>query len=46
MNAVTVDGDRDLVARSPRHPVMRALRWVAVVVLATWLLWLVLAPGV
>lgn len=26
-----------------KHPVMRALRWIAAMVLATWLLWLLVA---
>jgi hypothetical protein len=36
-----MDGDR-----APRHPVMRALRWIAAAVLATWLLWMLLRGAV
>ena len=27
----------------PKHPVVRAVRWLAAMILATWLLWLLLA---
>ena len=31
---------------TPKHPVVRTLRWIAVVVLATWLLWMLVPWGV
>jgi hypothetical protein len=31
---------------TPRHPVVRTVRWIAAAVLATWLLWMFLARGV
>jgi hypothetical protein len=33
----------DLAPGTPRHPIVRTLRWIAAVVLATWLLWLLVA---
>jgi hypothetical protein len=33
----------DRTPGTPRHPIVRTLRWIAAVVLATWLLWLLVA---